>query len=77
MAVALAGGAILNVIFLLILGGFTVYKLVQPEETQFEAPDTFVALEPPAVMYNQQKNQGSPEAEQATTTAADSCQVDC
>ena len=55
MAVALAGGAILNVIFLLILGGFTVYKFVQPEETQFEAPDTLVALEPPAVKCYQKK----------------------
>ena len=38
MAIALAVGAVLNVVILLVLGGLTIYKFVQPEGVVFEAP---------------------------------------
>ena len=64
MAIALAAGAILNIIFLVVLGGFTIYKFVQPEEVQFEAPTPLKPVEPPQVKYNQQKTKDRQEQSQ-------------
>ncbi|MGB0373112.1 MAG: hypothetical protein ACPGN3_17425 [Opitutales bacterium] len=55
MMAALVVGAVLNVLLLLILGGMTVYKFVQPEEVSFEAPPALKPIEPPQVKYNQNK----------------------
>ena len=56
MMAAILIGAAINLLFLLVLGGMTVYKFVAPkEETVFEAPPPLQALEPPQVKYNQQQ----------------------
>lgn len=64
MAAALTVGAIINVVFLLILGGFTVYSFVEPEEVALQAPPPLVPLEPPVVKYNQKKTQERSEKSQ-------------
>ena len=72
---ALVIGAIINAIVLLILGGFTVYQYVAPEETALEAPPALVPIEPPSVTYNQsktkdrQKKSQKPKQQRITTKA--------
>lgn len=55
MLAAIAIGAVINVIVLLILGGVTVYKFVTPEEVALQAPPPLKAIEPTVVEYR--KNQ--------------------
>ena len=63
MYTALIIGAALNILVLVLMGGFTVYEYVQPEETELKAPP-MVAIEPSVVKYNQTQVEKRQESSQ-------------